>query len=79
MINEAQRLDPRHASDYILPVVFATPTALRILCPLPFKQVGKWALRAGHSPYRSIDISNLPALTSLDDLIMHTAVDTGAN
>jgi hypothetical protein len=67
-INEAQRTDPQHTSDYILPVVFTTPMAARVLRPIPFAQVGTWELRKGHSEYRSVDISNLPVLKSLHDL-----------
>lgn len=68
-INEQQRLNPRHASDFVLPVVFTTPTTLRLLRPIVFAEVSKWELRQGHSPYRSVAVASLPVLNSLGALI----------
>ena len=67
-VNEQQRLNPAHASDFYLPVVFTTPNILRVLNPIASAAVSQWALRYGHSAYRSIDIAKLPGLLSLQSL-----------
>jgi hypothetical protein len=67
-INEAQRISPDHEIDYVLPLAFDGPTKLRVFAPVPVADAGKWELREGHSPYRSIPLRNLDGLASLADL-----------
>ena len=66
--NEAQRLNPKHNADFLLPCRFVGPREIDFLQPVPYSEVAKWKLRDGHSPYRSVAISTLKPLANLRDL-----------
>ena len=63
--NERQRLDPRHACDYLLPVVFVGNNCAQLGQPIPYARVADWDLRQGHSPYRSVPVAWLKPLPDL--------------
>jgi hypothetical protein len=67
-VNERQRLDPHHAADFVLPVVFATPDALKVFAPIPAESIAFWELRQGHSAYRSLPVAALRPLCGLRQL-----------
>lgn len=64
MLNEEQRLDPRKASNFVLPVRFTSATAAAIAVPVPACEIADWVLREGHSLYRSCPVSQLRPLAS---------------
>lgn len=69
-LNEKQRLDPRFAFDYLLPVRFIRQDTARMLRPVPACEVAAWPLREDrHSPYRSIAVAELCPLASIEELL----------
>jgi|SRR5579884_299164 len=66
-VNERQRLDPKYVSDFYLPVLLSNGTA-SIYQPIPASEVATWELREGHTPYRSIPVSELTPINSLEEI-----------
>jgi hypothetical protein len=68
-INERQRLNPQHTTDYILPVRLSEGyTYASVYAPIPASKVADWPLRYVHSYYRSIPVSSLQPLAGLEEL-----------
>lgn len=68
-VNERQRLDPRHAVDLILPLVFRSEDQIAVYKPIPVSVVATWPLREKHSQYRSCSIHDLQPIRSLLEVL----------